>query len=425
MRNDFRLRRKMVCCSYVILATAVTAAPAMADYTLKTLVNFNGTNGSIPFGGLIADASGNLYGTTYDGGTNGDGTVFEIPTGTSNLITLASFNDANGSHPFNGVAIDSSGNLYGSTSTGGALGDGAVYEIPGGSNTINLLASFTGENGKTPFGNVVVDTSGNVFGTTEVGPTIGGTVFEVAKGSGIVTTLHSDTSEIFAGLRSDSSGNLYGGTLGGGSDSGGTVFEIPSGTTNLVTVASFTGVASGVGPWSTPVFDSSGNLYGTTFSGDPASRRAGGTVYEIVKGSSTPIALGEFALPNGLVPRGDLAIDAAGDIFGTTEAGGPYNNPGVNVVARGYGTVFEIPAGTNTVTTLLSFNATDGFGPEGGIYLDASGNLFGTTSEGGTNNDGTLFELSPTVPEPGSLAILAAVGSLLMRRHNLRRQAGV
>jgi uncharacterized repeat protein (TIGR03803 family) len=425
MYTTFRFGRQPLIAAFMSLATT---APAMADYTLKTLVKFNGTNGATPSGGLVADAGGNLYGTTYNGGADGGGIVFKIPAGTSNVSTFASFNGTDGARPFSGVAVDSSGNLYGSTSVGGADGDGAVYEIPSGTNTINLLASFDGSNGRNPVGGVIVDSSGNVYGTTEngaFGEGSAGTVFEVVKGSGAPTTLHAFSNqsggEVWAGLRSDASDNLYGATIGGGTDGDGTVFEIPSGTTNVVTVASFTGDASGTAPWSTPVFDSAGNLYGTTLLGDPASPRQGGAVYEIVKGSSVPIARGQFAPPNGLVPGGDLAIDAAGDIFGTTEAGGAFDNVNTNNLVPGDGTVFEIPAGTDTVTTLLSFDGADGAGPVGGIYLDAAGDLYGTTEFGGVNNDGTVFELSPVVPEPGSLAMLAVTGALGLRRKAWRR----
>jgi uncharacterized repeat protein (TIGR03803 family) len=280
----------------------------------------------------------------------------------------------------------------------------------------SFLTSFLGTNGKTPFGNVAVDPAGNVFGTTETTSSGGGgTVFEVAKGSGIATTLHLDTSLILAGLRSDSSGNLYGAISGGGSSNEGTVFEILAGTTSLVTVASFSGVASGAIPWSTPALDSAGDLFGTTNAGDPANVRSG-AVYEIVKGSSVPTALGEFAPPNGLIPNGDVAIDSAGDIFGITEGGVAFNNDPFSLLVPGDGTVFEIPAGTDTVTTLLSFDGADGAGPVGGIYLDAAGDLYGTTEIGGTNNEGTVFELSPVVPEPGSLAMLATIGILGLRR---------
>jgi uncharacterized repeat protein (TIGR03803 family) len=179
------------------------------------------------------DSSGNLYGATQWGGSANpaDGTVFEIAKGSNTITTLASFNGANGAHPLCALAIDSSGNLYGTTEFGGAIDDGTVFELPRGSSSITTLVSFDGINGSTPFGAVILDSSGNLYGTTEVrGPQGFGTVFELSRATNTITTLASfngtNGGDPYAGLIMDSSRNLYGTTKNGGANDLGTVFEL-------------------------------------------------------------------------------------------------------------------------------------------------------------------------------------------------------
>ncbi|MGH7168703.1 MAG: beta strand repeat-containing protein, partial [Gemmataceae bacterium] len=195
------------------------------------LASFNGTNGLAPQAGLIMDRSGNLYGTTLAGGAFGDnpgyGTVFELAQGSSTITTLASFNGSNGSEPSGRLLTDGSGNLYGTTDFGGVSNDGTIFELVQGSGTITTLASFNGSNGSEPSGSLIMDDTGNLYGTAEGG---GGTVFELAQNSGTITTLASfnGTNGLGPqdGLIMDSSGNLYGTTVDGGVSNDGTIFEL-------------------------------------------------------------------------------------------------------------------------------------------------------------------------------------------------------
>ena len=217
--------------------TGLCAAALPAQAGITTLASFTGTgaNGNAPVAGVTFDSSGNLFGTTYQGGTFGYGTVYEIAQGSSTLTTLASFTGNNGAYPNAGVTFDSSGNLFGTTLYGGASGKGTVYEIAKVTGTLTTLASFTGNgvgtNGSTPYGGVTFDSSGNLFGTASGGGTSGyGTVYEIAQGSSTLTTLASFTgangSAPVAGVTFDSSGNLFGTTYQGGTSGQGTVYEI-------------------------------------------------------------------------------------------------------------------------------------------------------------------------------------------------------
>jgi len=358
---------------------------AQGSGTITTLASFNGTNGLYAESALIMDSSGNLYGTTHQGGASNEGTVFELAPGSGTLITLASFNGTNGEHPESALIMDDSGNLYGTTYGGGASGDGTVFEMAQGSGTLTTLALFSGANGQGPGGALIMDSSGNLYGTTWVGPGPGdGTVFELAQGSGTITTLASflapNGENPYAGLIMDSSGNVYGTTWNGGASSNGTVFEMAPGSGTITTLALFNG-ANGQGPGGALIMDGSGNLYGTTSEGGASND---GTVFELAHGSGAITTLASFNGANGDYPLGALVMDSSGNLYGTTDFGGASND----------GTVFKLAHGSGTITTLASFNGTNGEGPHAGLIMDSSGNLYGTTVVGGACGYGSVFELA-------------------------------
>jgi uncharacterized repeat protein (TIGR03803 family) len=326
------------------------------------------------------DSNGNFYGTTVIGGPSNDGTVFEIVRGSGTITTLASFNGTNGANPYAGLTLDASGNLYGTTSL-----NGTVFEIAKGSSTITTLASFrNAANGDDPMGGVTLDASGNLYGTTyDRGASNDGTVFEIAKGSGTITTLASfngtNGANSYAGVTVDSNGNFYGTTVIGGPSNDGTVFEIVRGSGTITTLASFNGSTGGSEAGLT--LDASGNLYGTTYGGGPSGD---GTVFEIARGTGIITTLASFNGANGATPKSGVTLDASGNLYGTTDRGGAGN----------VGTVFEIAKGSSTITALTSFNRTNGAHPDGGVILDATGNLYGTAAEGGASGLGVVFELT-------------------------------
>ena len=271
-------------------------------WALTTLVSFSkdGANPFTPFTGLIADSAGNFYGTTANGGKDGYGTVFELsPSGagriTWTVTTLVSFNGKNGASPYAGLIADSAGNLYGTTSFGGTNNDGTVYELSpptdGGTTwTRRTLFAFNGKNGADPGpGALIADNAGNLYGTTNVGgKNNDGTVYELSPpADGMTKWAHrillafNRTHGAYpsGALLLDSAGNLYGTTGLGSKGDGGTVYELSpptdGGTTwTHKTLTSF----SGNRPHGGVIADSAGNLYGTTELGGLTNF---GTVFEL------------------------------------------------------------------------------------------------------------------------------------------------
>jgi uncharacterized repeat protein (TIGR03803 family) len=385
--------------------------------TLKTLVTFNGSNGNAPTSGLIADAAGDLFGTTTAGGKSGNGTVFEIPNTAggyaSTPTTLVSFNIENGALPSGGLIADAAGDLFGTTQNDGPQhngldGGGTVFELVnngGGSYTLISFFSFAGTNGANPTSaGLIADAAGNLFGTTAAGPVQlgGGTVFEVAKTAGGYASAPTvlagfsgdpDGSAPQAGLVADTAGDLFGTTTAGGTNNAGTVFEvakIAGGYASTATILVSFNSKDGAVPVANLVTDAAGDLFGTTSEGGPGGA---GTVFEIAKTAagyaSTPTTLVGFTGINGegAGPHAGLIADAAGDLFGTTAGGG----------TSGEGTAFEVPktpTGYGPLITLVSFGGANTT-PEAGLVADAAGDLFGTTVNGGIG-DGSVFEITNT-----------------------------
>src|SRR5262249_23244358 len=137
--------------------------------TITTLASFDGANGEAPFAGLVMDSSGNLFGTTDAGGAFDQGTVFEGAAGSGTITALASFDGTNGAYPSAGLVLDASGNLFGTTQNGGSSNKGTVFEVTAGSGAITVLGSFDFTNGAFPVADLVMDAGGNLFGTTTTG----------------------------------------------------------------------------------------------------------------------------------------------------------------------------------------------------------------------------------------------------------------
>jgi uncharacterized repeat protein (TIGR03803 family) len=361
------------------LSAAITGTITVTgSYGLNELASFNGSsNGDEPLSEPSFDGSGNLYGTTQTGGASGDGTIFEVAKGTGTITTLASFNGTDGAYPQSGVTFDSSGDMYGLTGGGGGDEDGTVWEIVAGSSTLTTLASFTGTNGEEPLGNLIMDSSGNLYGVcTEGGMDTVGCIFEIAKGSSAITDLASFTGGNGeypnGGLVMDSSGDLFGTAFDGGGFNDGDVFELAKGSSTITALASFNG-SNGLESESGLAIDSSGDLFGTTANSSNSSEA---TVFEVAKGSSTITTLVTF-VANSF--PGSLVVDGNGNLFGTTESSSSSPN---------LGTAFEIVKGSTTATTLVTFDGVNGALPNG-LAMDGSGNLWGFTEEGGNTSFST------------------------------------
>lgn len=395
--------------SIAALVLAVAGNAFSANY--KVLYNFNASNAN-PSSGLIIDASGNAYGTTFNG-NDGYGTVYELSPKTGyHLLYKFTHNDLGGVHPQGDLVLDSAGNVYGTTVDGGAnksacagAGCGVVFELSPPSNgglwTETVLYSFCSQpncaDGANPEASVIFDSAGNLYGTTENGGDLGiGAVFELSSGLGgswtekVIYGLDEGGRNPTSGLLFDSLGNLYG-TMQGGDENGGMVFELsPSGQTwQFSALYAFDGLngTDGYDPAAGVIFDLSGNLYGTTAAGGAAGF---GTVYELTPNAGvwTESILYNFAGGNdGATPESSLAIDSEGNLFGTTSAGGGRRN---------LGTVFRLTNGTSGEWTENVFQfSSNGLGalPTTPVTLGTSGQVYGTTFLGGSGDMGVMFRI--------------------------------
>jgi len=404
--------------------------PSAGAQTEDVLLAFTSTHGRVPYGGVIFDQQGNLYGTTTEGGSYGAGVVYILsPTGSGTWTGYPIYQfrggTGDGSVPQGTLVFDSAGNLYGTTSGGGTYSSGTVFELePTGGSTWKekILHVFGGgSDGVSPAGSLVFDASGNLYGTTTFGggSTNQGIAFELSPtGSGPwhETVLHrfaasSDGQNPFAGVILDASGNLYG-TTRFGSASGscvtencGTAFELSpqaGGKWREKILHSFKGGATdGGNPWGPLVFDGQGNLYGTTYYGGGGSSCEFycGTVFELSPegGTWSETILHSFNANDGYFPLAGVILDQAGSIYGTTSEGG--------TVGQASGVVFELSpqAGTWAFTWLHNFPEQPGDGQvpgSGSLVMDAQGNLYGTTEAGGrvssgNNGFGTVYEVTP------------------------------
>lgn len=410
--------------------------PASPSAQEQIILNFLHGDGNGP-SGLIRDAVGNLYGTTSSGGAGKVGNVFELSPkqgGGWSFTVLHTFGltSGDGTYPAGTLTMDASGNLHGATLSGGAggigecaNGCGTVFELSpkqGGGWTEEILYSFTdiAVDGAGPNGDFIFDASGNLYGTTRAGGnggTGGGTVFELSPqegGAWTKTTLYtfSDSAQGFypyVGMVLDATGNLYGTTYGGGdsscdiggSNGCGTVFELSpqrgGGWTESVIHNFQDGTQDGQLPYAGLVLDSVGNLYGVTTLGgtSPCFSYGCGIVFELSPKSGGKWAeriLHNFAggPQDGEAPLGSLIFNQVGGLWGTTSGGGTHGN----------GAVFELlpqSGGRWTEKIRHSFKSRtqDGQKPQGPLTLDPAGNIYGTTFRGGTAKGGTVFEVTP------------------------------
>jgi uncharacterized repeat protein (TIGR03803 family) len=395
-----------------ILAGGLVAYHAAAGVTLTTLVSFNSTNGSYPSGGLIQANDGNFYGTTTFGGPGApatNGTVFEMtPSGA--LSNLFGFSFTNGAAPRAGLVQGADGSFYGTTYNGGTNNAGTLFQLgTNGSLTTLVHLSFAGNSGAYPIAGLIQGADGNFYGTAAIGGTNGGygTIFELAT-NGTFSSLHSFSgtnggASPYAPLIRGSDGSFYGTTYGGGTNGYGAIFQL---TTNgaFNVRYSFTGTNDGGNPYGGLVQGTDGNFYGTTFFG---GTNGFGAVFRFAtNGTLTPLV--SFGNTNGANPQAGLLPGADGNFYGTTWSGGAYTND----TGVGYGTVFEVTT-NGMLTTLVSFDSTNGAFPEAGLVQGRDGNFYGTTSQGGTNGYGTVFRLSVAPPQPPHFVSVAAMGGTL------------
>ena len=392
------LRFSLRFASALTVAVSSLLAVSSRAQTLTTLHSFHGgADGESPAAGVILDGRGNLYGVTSSGGAvdcgvpRGCGTVFELDTAGKETMLHKFTGLPDGNIPSAGLIRDAAGNLYGTTYTGGAHDGGTVFKVlANGKETV--LHSFTGHpDGQGPVASLAGDAKGNLYGTTYYGgdPACGyvwgcGTVFKV-DASGKETVLHTFATPggglyPSAGVIRDAAGNLYGTTYAGGAYGFGTVFKLDA-TGNATLLHSFTGGTDGGYPLG-GLIENGNLLFSTTGAGGAFGF---GSVFKMDKSGDETVLYSFTGGADGKAPLTALAHDDAGNFYGTTEQGGAFR----------YGVVFKVDsAGKETVLHNFTYGA-DGAFPIAGVVRDAAGNLYGTTSSGGTSGGGVVFKIEP------------------------------
>ena len=396
----------------VFLAATIVTVPdaAMSKPKFQIIYTFQGgSDGAQPIGGLARDEAGNLYGATgFGGGAGGGncntgggcGTIYKIDARGHESVLYAFGAYPDGSYPFP-VVLDSSGNIYGAALWGGDrnCGCGTAYKIDKHGKFTVLHTFENGSDGGFPESALVMDTAGNLYGTTVAGGPTGGCTNQNPPGCGTIykidakgneTVLYGfagpDGSDPSAALLRDSKGNLFGSALTGGVYGYGNVFELTS-AGKFRDLHDFTGSGADNGyPYDGLAEDKSGNLYGTT-EWHPAGSNTFGTVFEIARKGDALTTLFTFDLTDGGYPVAGLLRDSKGDLFGTTLSGGdcPYNECGI---------VFEIRKSGSESAVYNFQEGNDGYAPQAILVSDKAGNLYGTAL-GGATGDGVVFKIAP------------------------------
>jgi len=354
-----------------------------------------GADGGKPQGGVILDTAGNLYGTTPAGGAANAGVVYKVDTAGTETVLHSFTGKYDGGTPYAGLIRDAAGNLYGTTYDGGPYRAGVLFMLDTAGHEKVLYSFMGGADGSHPTAGVVRDAAGNFYGTTAYGgtglarcahPPAGcGVVYRVDP-SGQETLLHtftaeSDGAEPDGGVILDAQGNLYGTTYSGGNGGYGTVFKIDVAGHETI-LYSFMGGTDAANPQAGVIADASGNLYGTTYYGGPGG---GGVVYKLdTAGHETVLhSFKSYAPgPDGFFPTAGVILDPAGNLYGTTQSGGPAQ----------FGLLFKLDAaGQETILNCFTGGA-GGHSPQGGVMRDEAGNLYGTTYYGGAANAGVVFK---------------------------------
>jgi uncharacterized repeat protein (TIGR03803 family) len=401
----------------IAITCALTTMAAQAQ-TFSVIHNFSGgQDGATPMAGLTMDRAGNLYGTANYGGNaggncglDGCGAVFRLSNRNSSWLLTPLYDFAGGNDGANpqaaSVVVGSDGSIFSTTFLGGTgcngSGCGTVFNLQPPASacktalcpwTETVLHRFTGPDGSGPVGTMVFDPSGNLYGVTLLGGLDGGgTVYQLTANNWTENILFHPYGYPGSGITPDHAGNFYGSTFAGGNNFG-SIYELtPNGsgwTGNNIYV--FADGSDGAYPKAGVIFDPAGNLYGATSNGGSGK---GGTVFQLTPSNGSWIysTLYSFSGPNNghavVGPAGNLVMDAASNLYGTTVVDG----------VNGYGAVFKLtPAnGGWTYTSLHDFtNGSDGSYPYSNLVFDTAGNLYGTASAGGANGLGVVFKIAP------------------------------
>jgi uncharacterized repeat protein (TIGR03803 family) len=436
--NFFNMRKLTNLSALALTLAVITfSLPTRAQTATETILNSfsdTGTSAFGPYSGVVFDPAGNLYGTTYSGGTSKAGAVYMLSPvsggGWQETVLYSFTGGADGSKPYYaGVILDSAGNLYGTTYQGGKLGGcsgagcGTVFRlapISGGWQETVLYTFTGGKDGAHPQAGLIFDATGNLYGTTVEGGNLTacnsgcGTAFKLTpttSGPWQQTVLHSfngktDGANPHAGLVFDAAGYLYGTNYWGGAAPAcpaadcGTVFRLapsPTGPWKERVLHAFTNGVDGGNPASSVTFDTAENLYGTTVQGGHLTDCAGlgcGTIYKLTpttSGAWNGSVIRAFSGPDGVNLVSGVIFDSLGNLYGTAPSGTGSHVDGL---------VFKFTPHTTgpwSQTVLHGFSGVkgDGKNPQAGVIFDSAGNLYSTTANGGSGGGGTVFEITP------------------------------
>lgn len=398
------------------LATSVILPAQAQTFTVLYTFPRSGSSGANPDGTLAMDSTGNLYGTTYFGGEYTNGAIFKLdPSGRETvLFSGGPAGNSYGAYPVYGVILDKTGNIFGLLQASAEGGGEIVGRVAGKGKILYDFGTCLNNCyvASLPYGGLLQDSSGNLYGVTYFGGVKGqGMVCEM-RGCGTVYkfdtagnfhvlyafTGGADGAYPYGSLIQDMAGNLYGAALSGGDltcpqglgvNGCGTVFKLaPNGT--FTVLHTFTGGADGASPVGALVADSGGNLYGAAqVGGNPNCDNGCGTLFKIdVKGSFSLL----YTFTDGIdssSPNGNMVLDPKGNLYG--DAQGDFGNDAP------YGSVFELSAAGNFTVLHILNGSTDGADPAFGLIRDSAGNLYGTAYQGFGVNDrnGTVFKVTP------------------------------
>ena len=376
-------------CGMAALGMARAQTPTAME-TVLHIFKENAPQGAHPGAGVIGDSEGNLYGTAMAGGTFNLGVVYKV-NAAGQVSVLYSFKGypSDGYEPNSSVTRDSAGNLYGTTLYGGPASAGVVYKLdPAGNETV-LYMFMNGADGGQPTGGVIVDSSGNLYGTTGNGGLGYGVVYTIDP-AGNETVLHTFTGGTDGAgpngpLLRDSAGNLYGTTSNGGTGPNprGVVYKLgPAGKETVL--HDFNPDEGGSQPFGGVIRDPAGNLYGTTAFGGTAGY---GVVWELSTAGQFTVLYNFTGGQDGGNPSGSLILDSAGNLYGTT---GTYG-------ASGDGVVYEVTQSGQEMV-LYTFIGADGNAPEG-VIRNSAGDLYGATTNGGPFGQGVVYRLDAALHE--------------------------
>lgn len=384
----------------LLLGLGAVWSPRAQSQTFSVIHNFSGaSDGTGPLSGFLI-SGGTLYGTTSSGGSSGDGVVFKMSTGGEETVLHEFAGGTDGANPEGRLAI-SGGNLYGTTTSGGTHNAGAIFRVTlAGKETV--IHSFNGAGGgASPVAGLAVDNAGNLYGTTESGGASGnGTVFKlvaptVTGGEWIERVLYSfgtgtDGATPVAGIAFDASGNLYGTTSAGGTYGYGTVFQLTHSASGWKeTILHHFQLQDDGGVPYAGLLRVGANFYGATSDGGAGGSNGGGTVFELTPSGNSWTFNVLYSLSGwGISGSFRNLLMISGNIYATTHCDG----------TNSAGTVYELAnsGGTWTYNQLYQFTGgTDGLYSFSNLVSDGQGNLYGTTNEGGANGDGVAFKVTP------------------------------